>query len=68
MFAYVCLPIYVYHMYGVVCVYQKSMLDPDTVAIDCCEPHEVGMGTRLPCSANAAGAVNSLANAPEPDI
>lgn len=41
---------------------------PETVAIDCYEPHEVGMGTRLLCSANAAGAVNSLANAPEPDI
>lgn len=46
----------------------RACWTPETVAIDCYEPHEVGMETRLLCSANAAGAVNSLANAPEPDI
>lgn len=57
-----CLSMYITCMELSVSI-RRACWTPDTVAIDCCEPHE-----ELLCSANAADAVNSLANAPEPDI
>lgn len=58
--------LYVHHMCEVVYVSQKSMLDPGNCSYRLLWASLGGEGNQT--SAKAAGAVNSLANAPEPDI